>query len=138
MSSTAAETVFQVVLPTPVLPKGEREYRAFMRLLPSLLLTYEGKFVAIHDEQVVDSGDNDIELVLRVHQRFGYVPIHVGKVEGPILPSVAFHAIAKFGARSNHDPLPLRRAMDAARADCEGRASLPVHASLRTIVIDNS
>jgi hypothetical protein len=45
-----------------------------------LLQTHRGRYVAIHDGQVVDSGDNDIELVQRVHRRIGYVPIYVGMV----------------------------------------------------------
>jgi hypothetical protein len=67
------------VLP-PSLSKGEREYRAFQRLLPQLLPAYRGKHVAVHDEQVVDSDSDDVALILRVHQRYGYVPIHVGLV----------------------------------------------------------
>ncbi len=60
--------------------KGEREYQAFLRLLPHLLSTHQGKYVAIHDGQVVDSDSDDIVLVQRVHARVGYVPIHVGLV----------------------------------------------------------
>jgi hypothetical protein len=30
---------------------------------------------------VVDSGSDDIALIRRVHQRVGYVPIHVARVE---------------------------------------------------------
>jgi len=80
MSETATQPTFEVALPTPELPKGEREYRAFLRLLPELLATYSGKYVAIHDEQVVDSDPDDVALILRVQAKIGYVPLHVGLV----------------------------------------------------------
>jgi hypothetical protein len=72
-------------LETPALPpsnppKGQREYQAFLRLMPELLPRYHGKFVAIHDGRVVDSDTDDIKLVQRVHNQVGYVPIHVGLV----------------------------------------------------------
>jgi hypothetical protein len=46
--------------------------------LPDLLQTHRGKYVAIHNEQVVDSSDDPIPLIKAVHARFGYVPIHIG------------------------------------------------------------
>ena len=71
-------------LPAPQLPhaprpqsKWEREFEAFRRLLPELLRTHRGQYVAIHNEQVVDSGPDPIALIKRVHARIGYVPIHV-------------------------------------------------------------
>jgi hypothetical protein len=73
--SAEALTQFQ---PPP--SKWEREYRAFQRLIPELLKTHRGKYVAIHDEQVVDSGEDPIALIKQVHARFGYVPIHVDRV----------------------------------------------------------
>jgi len=76
-----------VTLPAPVIDlnppprtKWEREYQAFKRLLPELLKTHRGQYVAVHDEQVVDSGDDPIALILRVHGQHGYVPIHVDLV----------------------------------------------------------
>jgi hypothetical protein len=74
-------------LPPPVLStsapsssKWEREYQAFLRLLPELLRSHRSQYVAIHEEQVVDSGDDPIALIKRVHARIGYVPIHVDQV----------------------------------------------------------
>ena len=74
-------------LPAPVLSthapgssKWEREYQAFLRLLPELLRNQRNQYVAIHGEQVVDSGDDPIALIKRVHARIGYVPIHVDQV----------------------------------------------------------
>jgi hypothetical protein len=75
------------ILPAPVvnptlLPrsKWEREYQAFLRLLPELLTTHRGKYVAVHEERVVDCGDDPIALIKQVHARHGYVPIHVDLV----------------------------------------------------------
>jgi hypothetical protein len=80
VNNTTAQEPIAVDLPAPQRSKSEREYETFLRLLPALLETHRGKYVAIHDGEVVDSGDNDIELIQRVHQRIGYVPIHVGLV----------------------------------------------------------
>jgi hypothetical protein len=49
-------------------------------LLPGLLASHRGKYVAIHEGQVVDSDAKDIALIQRVHARLGYVPIYVGLV----------------------------------------------------------
>lgn len=75
------------ILPPP-LKKGEREYRAFQRLLPQLLASHPGKYVAIHEEQVVDSDADDVALILRVQARHGYVPLHVGLVTDTALPPI--------------------------------------------------
>jgi hypothetical protein len=67
----------------PIAPprtKWEREYEAFRQLLPQLLATHRGQYVAIHDGQVVDSGDDKLALALRVLNRVGNVAIHVGLV----------------------------------------------------------
>jgi hypothetical protein len=80
MNETAIQPAFAVALPAPELPKGEREYRAFLRLLPQLLATHRGKFGAIHNGEVVDSDTDDAALILRVQKEVGYVPIHVGMV----------------------------------------------------------
>ncbi len=76
-----------IILAAPVVPlnapphnKWEREYQAFRRLLPQLLATHRDKYVAVHDGQVVDSGDDKLPLVLRVLAKVGNVAIHVGLV----------------------------------------------------------
>jgi hypothetical protein len=76
-----------IILPAPVveLPveprtKWEREYQAFRRMLPQLLTTHRGRYVAIHEGQVVDSGDDKFALALRVLAKVGNVAIHVGLV----------------------------------------------------------
>jgi hypothetical protein len=79
VSDNAVQTTFEVTPPRPELSKGEREYQAFLRLMPELL-THRGRYVAIHEGKVVDADADDIALVRRVHSRIGYVPIHVGLV----------------------------------------------------------
>jgi hypothetical protein len=75
------------ILPAPVvelppLPqsKWEREHQAFLQLLPQLLVTHRGRYVAIHDGQVVGSGDDKLALALEVLGKVGNVAIHVGLV----------------------------------------------------------
>ncbi|HLN26354.1 MAG TPA: hypothetical protein VK395_01265 [Gemmataceae bacterium] len=57
-----------------------RDYRAFRRLLPKLLLTERGKFVAIHEERVIDSDRDEMALIARGLAEVGNVDIHVGLV----------------------------------------------------------
>ena len=79
MSETMSPTIeVRFSLPEPT--KGEREHQAFLRLLPQLLSTHQGQYVAVHEGQVVDSDADDIALIQRVHARVGYVPLHVGLV----------------------------------------------------------
>jgi hypothetical protein len=84
-----------ITLPAPVIDltppprnKWEREYRAFLRLLPSLLQTHRGKYVAIHNEQVVDSGDDRLELIFRALAKVGGESIHVDLVTEQPLPPI--------------------------------------------------
>ena len=80
MNETAEQTDFAVDLHSRDLPKGEGEYQAFLRLLPQLLGTHYGKYVAIHNGQVVDSATDDVTLILRVQAKVGYVPRYIGLV----------------------------------------------------------
>lgn len=88
-----------ITLPAPVIdplrfPRTpwEREYQAFRRLLPQLLQTHRGRYVAVHNEQVVDSGDNKLEVLQRAYATHGYVPIYVGVVaERPLPPERVPH-----------------------------------------------
>jgi hypothetical protein len=73
---------------TPPLTKWECEHQAFRRLLPRLLATHRGKYVAVHEGQVVDTGDEKLALALQVLAKVGNVAIHVGLVtEEPELVS---------------------------------------------------
>lgn len=74
-------------LPAPVISttassdnRWRRERSAFQQLLPRLLEDSAGKFVAIHDGQVVAYGDDKIEVAQRAYSQCGYAPIYVGHV----------------------------------------------------------
>jgi hypothetical protein len=51
-----------IALPAMPLTKWEREFAAFRQLLPELMKTYTGQYVAIHDGKVIDSGSDEIDL----------------------------------------------------------------------------
>jgi hypothetical protein len=91
------------ILPTPVIdpwpppavptpfwrdPKWEREYQAFLHLLPELLPTHRGQYVAVHEGQVVDRDHDLLALASRVHARHGYVPIYMDLVAERPLPPI--------------------------------------------------
>jgi hypothetical protein len=67
-------------IPIRPLTKWEREHGAFRRLLPELLLSERGKYVAIHEEQLVDSDSGEKALFVRVIGRIGNVDFHLGLV----------------------------------------------------------
>jgi hypothetical protein len=85
-----SDTIIQTVeLPPPPPPsKFDREYRAFLRLLPELLKTHRGKCVAIHEERVVAEGDDVIQVALEAYRRHGYVPTYVSPVISPPVETV--------------------------------------------------
>jgi hypothetical protein len=64
----------------PARTKWDLEFQAFCRLLPQLLATHRGKYVAIHEGRVVDSGDDKLAVALRVLSKIGNTSIHVGLV----------------------------------------------------------
>ena len=80
MNDATSPQTFQVAVDTLPACKPDRARRAFFRLLPQLLASHRGEYVAIHDEQVVDSGPNRLEVALHVLQRVGNVDIYVGLV----------------------------------------------------------
>jgi PHD/YefM family antitoxin component YafN of YafNO toxin-antitoxin module len=63
----------------------EREREAYEQLEPELLPLYKGQFVAIREGQVIDSDPDEMALVQRVYEKFGYGPMYVRKV-GALLP----------------------------------------------------
>ena len=76
-----------IELPAPQVPplpnpagKWQREYEAFQQLLPELLTTHAGQYVAIHEGRVVDSGPDDLELAMRFFRQYGNVALHIGSV----------------------------------------------------------
>lgn len=80
MSETETVQTFEVLLPEPVLTKFEKEKRAFYRLLPDLLQTHRDQYVAIHNEQVVDCGSDQLEVAHRVLSKLSPADIYVGLV----------------------------------------------------------
>jgi|SRR4051794_35262038 hypothetical protein len=79
------EVIETVVLPIPVSgsPSGmkyDREYAAFRRMLPALMQTNLGQYVAIHEERVITSGANRLQVVNEALAKVGNVAIHVGLV----------------------------------------------------------
>lgn len=57
----------------------EPERKAFQRLLPELLKTHRGQFVAIYEGQVIDADPDNLVLAQRVHA-LGYHPVYIQKV----------------------------------------------------------
>ena len=62
----------------------ERERVAYAQLEESLRPQYEGLYVAIRGGQVVDSDADELTLITRVYERFGYGPMYVRKVGAPL------------------------------------------------------
>jgi hypothetical protein len=56
------------------------EVAAFERLKKSLESEYRGEFVAIVGGEVVDADVDETQLVIRVYQKFGYVPMYVQQI----------------------------------------------------------
>ena len=76
-----------VELPAPQPGKWDQEYAAFLRMLPDLLQTYRGQYVAVHEGRVVESGDVKLAVAMRAYDKHGYQPIYVGLVaERPLKP----------------------------------------------------
>ena len=103
MSEATLATAIEVRLPDTPPSKFEREKRAFYRLLPGLLATHAGQYVAIHEEDVVDSGPDQLEVALRVQRRIGAVAIYVHLVSEdtrPICRSGLIRDLSQRGASS--------------------------------------
>ena len=66
-------------VPEPV-DKFRREQWAFYRLLGELLKTHKGQYVAVHNEQVIESGADMMEVITRAYQKVGNVPLFVERV----------------------------------------------------------
>jgi len=59
----------------------EREQQAFERLKPDLGRTHQGQWVAIYQGEVVEAGQDRSQVLDRVYDSFGYVPVYVQQVE---------------------------------------------------------
>jgi len=60
--------------------KKERNAFAMMKNVLLVEEKYKGKFVAIHDEKIVDYDVDDRKLAKRVYEKYGYRPIYFGRV----------------------------------------------------------
>jgi hypothetical protein len=74
-------------LPAPDLILGKArfaawadEHRAFLRILPTLLTTHRGKYVAVYQGNVIAEGPDQVEVAKRAYAGAGYVPIYVGLI----------------------------------------------------------
>jgi hypothetical protein len=91
-------------LPAPDLSGSDdgpwrREQRAFHRLLPELLHTHREQFVAIYGGQVVESGDDKLDVARQAYARFGYVPIFVSRVSDVPAAPIRIPSPRPFGGR---------------------------------------
>lgn len=73
-----------IIVLTPTLPplapatsddKWENEHQSFLKLLPDLLQTHRGQYVAVHEGKVVDSGPVKADVALRAYRTFGKIPM---------------------------------------------------------------
>ena len=64
------DTLLAPFLPAPPEDKWRSEQRAFRRLLPEVLKTHRGQYVAIHQGQVVESGPVKSDVAGRAYARF--------------------------------------------------------------------
>src|SRR5947209_17571042 len=74
-------------LPAPDLSANDAAYdsweeqrRAFFRLLPALLTTHRGQYVAVHDGSVIAEGPDQVEVAQQAYAKVGYVPVYVGLI----------------------------------------------------------
>lgn len=87
MSDVITPTIPWVQPPALPMSKWDREHAAFCRLLPDLMISHNGQYVAIHNEQVVGVGNDKMALALDVLKRVGNLPIHVGLVTADGTPA---------------------------------------------------
>jgi hypothetical protein len=58
-----------------------RDEQAFFFMLPELLKTLRGKWVAVHNGQVIDVGDSVRDVLLRVRERFPRTEAYIQLVD---------------------------------------------------------
>jgi hypothetical protein len=67
-------------LPNPMPVQFLKDRAAFQEMLPTLLKTHNGKWVAIFKGELVDSAENISELSKRVYAHWGYQAIYMDEV----------------------------------------------------------
>lgn len=83
--------VIEQVFEAPQIPehddqddKWQRDRRAFYRLLPELLKTLRGKWVAVYNEEVVEIGDSLQQVLKRFWERFPKTEVYIQLVDEEI------------------------------------------------------
>lgn len=71
----------QVFVPKIKDDKWLQEERAFFRQLPELLKTLRGKWVAVHEQRVVEVGDSLREVLISVRKRYPKTEIYIQLVD---------------------------------------------------------
>lgn len=71
------------------------EYQAFQRMLPDLVRTYLGKYVAVYQGRVVASGDRPATVEQDVRAEYGDVPAYIGVVFPPAAPGVVYSGVIR-------------------------------------------
>lgn len=64
--------------------KIEREQQWWLRQPLDLRIKYQGQYVAIHNQEMVDHDVDENELHQRVRARYGNMPILIIPAEGPL------------------------------------------------------
>ncbi len=77
-------------------PLFERERAAFQRLLPELLKTHRGEWVAVVDGQAVEFGPDFSSVIVPVRRRFGQRPVYVHEIsEEPRLYTISSPRVSR-------------------------------------------
>lgn len=92
-------TAIEVSLAQPIPSKFDRERRAFFRLLPTLLETHRGQYVAVHNEQIVDCGPDRLSVAHRVLSKIGPTDIYVERVDTEVRPPCRSGVIRNLAGR---------------------------------------
>jgi len=71
----------QLPIPPIIDDPWERGKRAFFLMLPELLKTLRGKYVAVHNGEVVQIGDTVRSVLLSVRERFPRTEIYIQLVD---------------------------------------------------------
>jgi hypothetical protein len=71
------------------------EHQAFHRMLPELVRTHHGKYVAVYQGRVVASGDRPDRVEQDVQSGYGEVPAYIGLVLPPATPGVVFSGVIR-------------------------------------------
>jgi hypothetical protein len=73
----------------PAFATWEEEQRAFLQLLPTLLGTQRGQYVAVHKGRVIADGPDQVDVAKQAYALVGYIPVYVGFVtDAPSYPVV--------------------------------------------------